>query len=59
MSKVEQESTYENATPRLQDWIFEQLDKKILPGGKSVTWTTYNTRNESFCHAARVYLHKL
>ena len=57
MSKVEQESTYENATPRLQDWIFEQLDKKILPGGKSVTWTTYNTRNESFCHAARVYLH--
>ncbi len=57
MSKVEQVSTYENATPRLQDWIFEQLDKKILPGGKSVTWTTYNTRNESFCHAARVYLH--
>ncbi len=57
MAKVEQDSTYENATPRLQDWIFEQLDKKILPGGKSVTWTTYNARNETFCHAARAYLH--
>ncbi len=57
MHSVEQASTYEGATPRLQDWIFNELDKRIIPGGKSVTWTKYNTRNETFCHAARVYLH--
>ena len=56
MTAVEQQSTYENAIPRLQDWVYDQLDKKILPGGKSVTWQTYNTRNESFCNAARAYL---
>ena len=57
MTTVEQESTYAHAIPRLQDWVYNQLDKKVIPGGKAVTWTTYNNRNETFCHAARVYLH--
>lgn len=57
MLTVEQTSTYDDAIPRLQDWIFNELDKRVVPGGKSVTWTKYNTRNETFCHAARVYLH--
>ena len=56
MVTVEAEPTYEEAIPRLQDWIYQQLDNRILPGGKSVTWETYNNRNEEFCLAARVYL---
>ena len=56
LAELEQTPTYENGVPRLQDWVYAQLDNRILPGGKSVTWETYAKRNEEFSAAARIYL---
>ena len=54
LAELEQPPAYENGVPRLQDWIYQQLDEKILPGGRSVTWDTYAKRNEVFSVAARI-----
>ena len=56
LAELEQPPAYENGVPRLQDWVYQQLDKKILPGGRSVSWDTYAKRNEVFSAAARIYL---
>ena len=56
LAELEQPPTYENGVPRLQDWVYQQLNDKILPGGKSVTWTTYAKQTGAFSDAARMYL---
>ena len=56
LAELEQPPAYQNGVPRLQDWVYQQLDEKILPGGRSVTWETYAKRNEVFSVAARIYL---
>ena len=56
LAELEQPPAYENGVPRLQDWVYQQLNDKILPGGKSVTWTTYAKRTGNFSDAARMYL---
>ena len=56
LAELERPPTYENGVPRLQDWVYQQLNDKILPGGKSVTWTTYAKQTGAFSDAARMYL---
>ena len=56
LAELEEHPAYENGVPRLQDWVYAELNNKILPGGKSVTWETYAKRNEEFSIAARIYL---
>ena len=56
LAELEQPPDNENGVPRLQDWVYQQLNDKILPGGKSVTWTTYAKRTGNFSDAARMYL---
>ena len=58
LSEVQSPTEDEKRVPELQRWIFDVLDKRILPGGKSVTWQKFHTKNPDFADAARIYLTK-
>ena len=56
LNDLHQISDYPNATLPIDKWVFNALDERKSPGGKSEEWNQFVKRNAGFANAGRAFL---
>ena len=55
LNDLHQISDYPNATLPIDKWVFNALDERKSPGGKSEEWNQFVKRNAGFANAGRAF----